>query len=66
MKAAPIDIVKAMKILSVPPANKAAFAKALMGDDAHCIKALDDLAKQAHLDQSGKDMLAELRKAKIV
>ncbi len=62
---APLDIAKALKTLGLPAEHKAALAKALACDDARCIKALDELAKQSKLKQSGKDMLATLRKAKI-
>ena len=65
LKVAPLDIAKALKTLGLPAEHKAALAKALAGDDARCIKALDELGKQSKLKQSGKEMLAALRKARI-
>ncbi len=66
LELAPVDIAKALKTLGLPAEHKAALAKALASDDARCIKALDEIAKQSKLKQSGKDMLATLRKAKVV
>lgn len=66
LKVLPIDIAKALKTLGLPAAHKATLAKALVGDDAHCTKSLDDLSRQCNLPQSGKDMLALLRKASVL
>jgi hypothetical protein len=67
MKVVPVDIAKAIKTLGVPTSCKDAVAKALAEtDDARRAKALGEVAKKAKLDQSGKDMLAALRDAKVV
>jgi hypothetical protein len=66
MKVASLDIAKALKTLNLPAKHKDALAKALMGNEAMCTKALGELAKQAKLDQSGPEMYAALRKAKVI
>lgn len=66
LKLVPLDIAKALKTLGLPAAQKMVLARALAGDDAHCIKALGELAKLAQLGQSGKELLETLKKARVV
>lgn len=66
LKAEPIDIAKAMKVLGLPPQHKAALTQALAKPPAQREKALDDLARDAKVAMKGKAWLQTLEKAKVV
>lgn len=66
LKAAPIDVARAMKVLGLPPQHKAALAQALAKPPAQREKALDDLARDAKVAMKGKAWLQALEKARVV
>lgn len=66
LKAEPIDIAKALKVLGLPPQHKGALAQALAKPPAQREKALDDLARDAKVAMKGKAWLQALEKAKVV
>lgn len=66
LKAEPIDIAKAMKVLGLPPQHKAALGQALAKPANAREKALDELAKQAKVALKGKAWLQALERAKVV
>ena len=66
MSLEPIDYKKAATLLKIPSQYEAKLKKALESDEAARVKALDALAKEAHLDPSGKEMVAILKKAHVI
>lgn len=66
LKAEPIDIAKALKVLGLPPQHKGALAQALGKPPAQREKALDELARDAKVAMKGKAWLQALEKAKVV
>lgn len=60
-----IDIAKAAKVLKLEK-QKPRLEKALDGPENGFERALETLARDLRLDTSGKDMLQELRKAKVL
>jgi hypothetical protein len=61
-----IDVKKALKVLGIEAKHEAKLAKVLKGPPANFEKGLSALAKELKLDTTGKDMLAELRKAHVL
>lgn len=66
LKAEPVDVARAMKVLGLPPQHKAALAQALAKPPAQREKALDELARDAKVAMKGKAWLQALEKARVV
>ncbi len=66
MEVRSVDVKKAAKELDIPSSLEAKLKKALELDPAGMLKALDALAKEAKLKTSGKEMIAALKKAKLI
>ncbi len=62
----PPDVAKAAALLKIPASHEAKLKKALESSGPEMIKALDALAKELGLKTSGKDMVAALKKAKLL
>ncbi len=62
----PPDAAKAAALLKIPASHEAKLKKALGSSGAEMIKALDALAKELDLGTSGKEMVAALKKAKLL
>jgi hypothetical protein len=66
LKAEPVDVAKALKVLGLPSQHKTALAQALAKPTNQREKALDELAKQAKVAMKGKAWLQALERAKVV